>query len=145
MAALFGENVKTAILKGIEALGKGASTLAEGAQKKLDEINLETRRREILNEIPKCVNELYQQGIELPEQLMGLLTELAELDEKLESLRPQPAPAAEPAAQETEEPCECCAEEACSCGEETCDCGCEEAAQEETVSEEPAEVQSEED
>jgi hypothetical protein len=138
MAALFGENVKTAILKGIEALGKGASTLAEGAQKKLDEINLETRRREILNEIPKCVNELYQQGIELPEQLMGLLTELAELDEKLESLRPQPAPAAEAAAQETEEACECCAEEAC-------DCGCEEAAQEETVSEEPAEVQSEED
>ena len=144
MAALFGENVKTAILKGIEALGKGASTLAEGAQKKLDEINLETRRREILNEIPKCVNELYQQGIELPEQLMGLLTELAELDEKLESLRPQPAPAAEAAAQETEEPCECCAEDACSCGEETCDCGCEEAAQEETVSEEPVDVQSEE-
>lgn len=145
MAALFGENVKTAILKGIEALGKGASSLAEGAQKKLDEINLETRRREILNEIPKCVNELYQQGIELPEQLMGLLTELAELDEKLEILRPQPAPAAEPAAQETEEACECCAEDACSCAEETCDCGCEEAAQEETVSEEPAEVQSEED
>ena len=143
MAALFGENVKTAILKGIEALGKGASTLAEGAQKKLDEINLETRRREILNEIPKCVNELYQQGIELPEQLMGLLTELAELDEKLESLRPQPAPAAEAAAQETKEACECCAEDACSCGEETC--GCEEAAQEETVSEEPVEVQSEED
>lgn len=140
MAALFGENVKTAILKGIEALGKGASTLAEGAQKKLDEMNLETRRREILNEIPKCVNELYQQGIELPEQLMGLLTELAELDEKLESLRPQPAPAAEqpaePAEEAAEQPvepaaeakeaCECCAEEVCECGcaEDACECGC---------------------
>ena len=41
MAGLFGESVKTAFLKGIEAIGKGASTLAEGAQNKLNEINLE--------------------------------------------------------------------------------------------------------
>ena len=143
MAALFGENVKTAILKGIEALGKGASTIAEGAQKKLDEMNLETRRREILNEIPKCVNELDQQGVELPEQLMNLLTELAELDEKLESLRPQPAPAAqqtaEPAAEEAaEEPC------SCGCEEEACECCAEEPAAE-APAEENQEVQSEED
>lgn len=103
MAAFFGENVKTAILKGIEAIGKGASTLAEGAQKKLDEINLESRRREILNEIPKCVRALYEQGIELPEELMNLLNELGELDEKLKAVRPQPAPAEE-AAVDQEQP-----------------------------------------
>ena len=103
MAAFFGENVKTAILKGIEAIGKGASTLAEGAQKKLDEINLESRRREILNEIPKCVRALYEQGIELPEELMNLLNELGELDEKLQAVRPQPAPAEEPVPEQEEQ------------------------------------------
>jgi len=114
MAAFFGENVKTAILKGIEAIGKGASTLAEGAQKKLDEISLESRRREILNEIPKCVRALYEQGVELPEELMNLLNELGELDEKLKAARPQPAPAEEetavqedaPAAEDVEAPVE---------------------------------------
>ena len=142
MAALFGENVKTAILKGIEALGKGASTLAEGAQKKLDEINLETRRREVLNEIPKCVNALYQQGVELPEQLKDLLEELAELDEKLDSLRPQPAEdqPAEPAEEAAEEPCDC------GCCEETCECCAEEASEEAPAAEENVqEVQTEED
>ena len=142
MAALFGENVKTAILKGIEALGKGASTLAEGAQKKLDEINLETRRREVLNEIPKCVNDLYQQGVELPEQLKDLLEELAELDEKLGSLRPQPAEdqSAEPAEEAAEEPCDC------GCYEEACECCAEEASEEAPAAEENVqEVQTEED
>ena len=116
MAGLFGESVKTAFLKGIEAIGKGASTLAEGAQNKLNEINLETRRREILNEIPKCVQELYEQGIELPEKLTGLLGELSELDAKLAQMRPQPAPQEEaPAAEEqTEATAECECDECCT-------------------------------
>ena len=131
MAGLFGESVKTVFLKGIEAIGKGASTLAEGAQNKINEINLETRRREILNEIPKCVRELYEQGIELPEKLTGLLGELSELDAKLAQMRPQPAqqeeaPAAEEQAEATAE-CEC--GECCACEEQT------EEVQEETVEE----------
>ena len=51
MAAL-GNNVKMAFLKGLEALGKGASNMATNAHQKLNEINLETRRRELLSEIP---------------------------------------------------------------------------------------------
>ncbi|MBR3874152.1 MAG: hypothetical protein IKJ26_08275 [Clostridia bacterium] len=120
MAGLFGESVKTAFLKGIEAIGKGASTLAEGAQNKLNEINLETRRREILNEIPKCVQELYEQGIELPEKLTGLLGELSELDAKLAQMRPQPAPQEEAPAEEeqAEATAECECDECCACEEQ---------------------------
>lgn len=113
MAAIFGENVKTAILKGIEALGKSASSLAEGAQKKLDEIGLETRRREVLSEIPKCVRALHQQGVELPQELTALLDELSELEEKISAMKPQPAPEKteeEPAQEECAETC--CEEEA---------------------------------
>ena len=137
--AIFGENLRTAFLKGIEALGKGASTLADGAQKKLDEMNLETRRREILAAIPKCVNELYAQGVELPQQLTDLLGELAELEEKIKAMRPQPAPAEEPAKEE--EPVEAeqpAAEETAECCEEACECCCEE--EQEAPVEEPVEA-----
>ncbi len=122
MAAIFGENLRTAFLKGVEALGKGAADLAQGAHKKLDEIKLEGRRRDVLNEIPKCVNELYAQGVELPQQLTDLLAELADLDEQLAAMRPAPAP------QEPEEP----AEEAEAAEAE------EEMAEEEPAVEEPA-------
>ena len=137
--AIFGENLRTAFLKGIEALGKGASTLADGAQKKLDEMNLETRRREILAAIPKCVNELYAQGVELPQQLTDLLGELAELEEKIKAMRPQPAPAEEPAKEE--EPVEAeqpAVEETAECCEEACECCCEE--EQEAPVEEPVEA-----
>ena len=133
--AIFGENLRTAFLKGIEALGKGASSLADGAQKKLDEMNLETRRREILAAIPKCVSELYAQGVELPQQLTDLLGELKELEEKIKAMRPQPAPVEEPAAEEAEEGS---AEEAVpaeEAAEEACECGCEEAPAQEPVEE----------
>lgn len=133
--AIFGENLRTAFLKGIEALGKGASSLADGAQKKLDEMNLETRRREILAAIPKCVSELYAQGVELPQQLTDLLGELKELEEKIKAMRPQPAPVEEPAAEEAEEGS---AEEAApaeEAAEEACECGCEEAPAQEPVEE----------
>ncbi len=107
MAADFGENVKTAILKGIEAIGKGAASLAEGAHKKLDEMELENRRREILNEIPQCVNELFEQGIELPGRLGQLLEELANVDERLSAMRPAPqAPVKEPEVEVQEAPAE---------------------------------------
>ena len=133
--AIFGENLRTAFLKGIEALGKGASSLADGAQKKLDEMNLETRRREILAAIPKCVSELYAQGVELPQQLTDLLGELKELEEKIKAMRPQPAPVEEPAAEEAEEGS---AEEAApaeEAAEEACECGCEEAPAQEPAEE----------
>ena len=133
--AIFGENLRTAFLKGIEALGKGASSLADGAQKKLDEMNLETRRREILAAIPKCVSELYAQGVELPQQLTDLLGELKELEEKIKAMRPQPAPVEEPADEEAEEGS---AEEAApaeEAAEEACECGCEEAPAQEPVEE----------
>ena len=65
MAAL-GNNVKMAFLKGLEALGKGASNMATNAHQKLNEINLETRRRELLSEIPVRALDLWQQGEPMP-------------------------------------------------------------------------------
>lgn len=89
--ANLGNNMKTAFLKGLEALGKGASSLTNAAQHKINEMNLDSRRREILSEIPKCVMEMWQNGVELPDPLGALLSELNELDQQLAAMRPQPA------------------------------------------------------
>lgn len=141
-------NVKTAFLKGLQALGKTASNLTDAAQQKLSEMNLDTRRREVLAEIPKCVMQLWKNGVEMPEPLNALLQELTELEEKLAALRPQPEPKPEepvqeeePAAEETaEEPCEepageesAVEEPACECSEEGC---CKEVSEETETEEE---------
>ena len=131
--ANLGSNVKTAFLKGLEALGKTASSLTDAAQQKLSEMNIDNRRREVLAEIPKCVMQLWKDGAEMPEPLTSLLTELNELDEKLAALRPQPEVRPEEPVQ-TEEPAEeeaedtaVEAEEETACtdpGEETPACEC---------------------
>ena len=138
--ANLGNNVKTAFLKGLEALGKTASSLTDAAQQKLSEMNLETRRREVLAEIPKCVMQLWKDGAEMPEPLTALLTELTNLEEKLASMRPKPEVKAEEAAENEEtaaceeEPAE--EEPACDCTSEAC-C-CEEAAESAAEPEEDA-------
>lgn len=127
--ANLGNNVKTAFLKGLEALGKTASSLSDAAQQKLSEMNLDTRRREVIAEIPKCVMQLWKDGVELPEPLTALLTELTELEEKLSAMRPQPevkAEAEEPAEETQPEETEC-AETSCEASSE--DCCCETASE----------------
>lgn len=148
--ANLGSNVKTAFLKGLEALGKTASSLTDAAQQKLSEMNIDNRRREVLAEIPKCVMQLWKDGVEMPEPLTSLLTELNELEEKLAALRPQPEAKPEEPVQ-TEEPAEeeaedtaVEAEEETACtdpGEETPACEC---SQEECLCE-AAEAESQEE
>ncbi|MEG0049000.1 MAG: hypothetical protein RSE58_10170 [Clostridia bacterium] len=84
-----GNQMKLALLKGMEAIGKSASSMAGSAQQKLAEINLETRRREILSDFPMRAFDLWQKGTELPEPLGTLLSELSDLDERLSLLRAQ--------------------------------------------------------
>ena len=109
-----GYGVRTAFLKGLEALGKTASNLSDAAQHKLDKMNLENRRRNVLAEIPKCVMQLWQEGTVLPEPLNSLLSELHAVEQQLAAMRPQPEvkPAEQPAEEAVEEAAEEPAEEA---------------------------------
>lgn len=105
--AILGNNLKTAFLKGMEALGKGAANLTSSAQQKLNEMNLENRRSVLAKEIPVCAMKLWKDGAQLPEELAALLSEISELEEQLAAMRAKPeAPAqpeaeAAPAAEET--------------------------------------------
>ena len=87
--AKIGNRLKLALLKSMEAIGKGASNLASNAHLKVSEINLETRRREILSEFPLRAHDLWQKGVELPQPLGDMMAELNDLDERLSVLRAQ--------------------------------------------------------
>lgn len=148
--ANFTEKVKSVWFKCVESVGQGAANLADNAKQKLSEINMESRRKEIVSQLPAKLMQLWKDGVELPEELVSLLSEQSSLEEALAAAKEarlakkaKPAltdgsdaekPAEEPAAET-----EAAAEETC---ESTCDCEnhCEETAEapaEEAVSEEP--------
>ncbi len=87
MAKKWTNQVKLAWLKAMEVLGTSASNLASNAKHKVTEINLETRRREILTDFSMKALDLWQQGERLPEPLETMLKELSEVDERLSVLR----------------------------------------------------------
>lgn len=93
MMANLGNNVKTAFLKGLEALGKGAASITESAQQKLSEMKLDERRTEIRRAIPTAAAELWKDGVELPEKLNVLVEELVQIEEQLAAMRAKPEPA----------------------------------------------------
>ncbi len=79
--------IKTGWLKCMENLGQGAANMADNAKQKLGELNMESRRKDLLAELPKKVMQMWKDGIELPEELNGMLTELNGINEELEALR----------------------------------------------------------
>lgn len=85
----FVNRVKLAWLRGVEVVATSASNLASNAKFKVAEINLETRRREIMSEFTQKAYDLWQNGIMLPEPLNGMLQEASDLDERLSVLRAQ--------------------------------------------------------
>ena len=84
------------------------------------ELNMENQRRELLNAFPLKAYELWQKGERLPQPLEEMLTELKEVDERLNLIRAQrfakveekkqnpetaseESPAEKPASEETED------------------------------------------
>ena len=61
--------LRITMLKGMEALGTTAANLASNAKLRVNELNLETRRREILTDFSLQAFELWQKGVQLPEPL----------------------------------------------------------------------------
>ena len=98
--ANLGNNVKTAFLKGLEALGDAASSIGTSAKQKLSEMHLASRRDDLRKEIPALVLKLWKDGAQLPDELTSLLSELSDLEDQLAALhlKPEPAPDAQPAA-----------------------------------------------
>ncbi len=81
------KNLKTAWIKGMEAIGNTASNIASNTKYKVQEMNLINRRREILSDFGAQAYEMWQKGEQFPEKLAKQLEELSRLDEELNAMR----------------------------------------------------------
>ena len=81
------KNIKNVWMKSMEAIGNTASNIASNTRFKVDEMNLQNRRREILNDFGAKAYALWLKGETFPETLSKQLEELQQLDNQLNDLR----------------------------------------------------------
>jgi hypothetical protein len=91
------KGLKKTWLKGMEVVGNAASNIADNAKYKVSEMNLETRRREILADFGSVAYEMWQRGEVFPPALEAQLEQLNALDEQLTAIRAQRFAAAQEA------------------------------------------------
>ena len=96
----FGSTVKSLFSKGMEAVGNAASTLASTTRFKVDELNLNNRKSEILRGFGARAYEMWKQGAQFPAELVTLLEQVAEADAELDRLRAERAAAQGEAAEQ---------------------------------------------
>ena len=130
----FRSSIKGIWMKGMEAVGNAASSIASSTKSKVDEMNLVTRRAEILKDFGNKAYALWQKGERFPEELEAQLSELEKLDEQLNDLRAERLTVVNAAADRKENKAE---EE--TAPEETAEAEPEEAAEPEETQEAVAE------
>lgn len=81
--------IKIALLNAMQAFGSAASHWATNAKLRVQEINLEARRHEILTESSLQAFELWHSGVKLPKELNDMFAEISAIDDKLSVLRAQ--------------------------------------------------------
>ena len=81
------QNIKNIVLKGIEAIGSKANDLASSTRQKMDIMNLESRKKELISSIGEKIMELSQQGTLFPDEIEDLLNEITGIDEEISALR----------------------------------------------------------
>ena len=81
------EKAKSIWLKGMEVVGNTAANIASNTRYKVDEVTLQNKRREIMNDLAVKTYSLWLKGIRLPEELQKMLNELRNLDDQLNDMR----------------------------------------------------------
>lgn len=76
-----GNGVKQFFLRGVEAVGRKAASLADRAGERLRELSLQQQVREVRQQVVEAAQEAFSQGQPLPEKLTILLSELNRLTE----------------------------------------------------------------
>lgn len=81
------DKAKAIWLKGMEAVGNTAANIANNTKMKVDEVTLQNRRREIMNDLAGKTYNLWLKGVHFPEELTKMLNELQQLDDQLNDMR----------------------------------------------------------
>ena len=110
------DRAKVLWIKGMKAVGNTAANIANNTRYKVDEVTIQNRRREVLNDLAHKTYALWLKGETFPEAMTKMLAELKHLDEQLNDMRAEKyasanqtvnpsadEPAAETAAEDEEE------------------------------------------
>ena len=83
----FRDRAKSLWLKGMKVVGNTAANIASNTKYKVDEMTIQNRRREVLNDLADKTYGLWLKGEKVPEPLVKLLSELQQLDNSLNDMR----------------------------------------------------------
>lgn len=81
------EKTKELWIRSMKAIGNTAANIANNTRYKVDEVTLQNRRREVINDLANKAYVLWLKGEKLPDQMFGMLNELKSLDEQLNDMR----------------------------------------------------------
>ena len=81
------ERAKSLWLRGMKAVGNTAANIANNTRYKVDEVTIQNRRREVLNDLAHKAYALWLKGEPFPEAMTKMLAELKQLDEQLNDIR----------------------------------------------------------
>lgn len=83
----FKNQVKKMWIRGMEKVGNTASNIASNTKYKVDEMNLQNRRRDLFSSIGPQAYILWQKGEQFPDVISRMLEEIQKLDEQLNDMR----------------------------------------------------------
>ena len=81
------DRAKSLWIKGMKAIGNTAASIANNTRYKVDEVTIQNRRREVMNDLAVKAYALWLKGEPFPEQMEKMLDELKTLDEQLNDMR----------------------------------------------------------
>ena len=81
------ERFKSLWIRGMKVIGNTAASIANNTRYKVDEVTLQNRRREVLNDLANKAYALWLKGESFPEPMVRMLEELKQLDETLNDMR----------------------------------------------------------
>jgi len=82
-----GKSVREFLLQSVKAVNSAANTVATTTRYKVDELNLQNRRKELLNSVSELAYALYKHGETMPESLAAILEKIVKVDEDLSAMR----------------------------------------------------------
>lgn len=81
------DKAKSIWLKGMEIVGNTAANIANNTKFKVDEVTIQNRRREVMNDLAGKTYSLWLKGVHFPNELSKMLNELQQLDNQLNDMR----------------------------------------------------------
>lgn len=82
-----GKSVREFLLQSVKAVNSAANSVASTTRYKVDELNLQNRRKELLSAASDLAYTLWKNGEALPESLASILEKVASVDADLASMR----------------------------------------------------------